>query len=144
MLKSHLLREIMWYDKAHELQHVSVTRKFIRFSVKHNNFGLILIEKRSQVRLSPSPLLEPGPRARVQEAVSVSVSMVVVSNWDRDRYELICWFKKRSHLRTVSNRDQNTETTSRWFWDGWDHLTLTQWRYNPAHKCHFCLVYTHL
>ena len=59
MLKSHLLGEIMWYDKAHELQHVSVTRKFIRFLVKHNNFGLILIEKRSQVRLSPSLLLEP-------------------------------------------------------------------------------------
>ena len=49
----------MLYDKAHELQHVSVTRKFIRFLVKHNNFGLILIEKRSQVRLSPRPLLEP-------------------------------------------------------------------------------------
>ena len=57
MLKSHLLGEIMRYDKTHELQHVSVTRKFIRFLVKHNNFGLILIEKRSQVRLSP--LLEP-------------------------------------------------------------------------------------
>ena len=49
----------MLYDKAHELQHVSVTWKFIRFLVKHNNFGLILIEKRSQVRLSPRPLLEP-------------------------------------------------------------------------------------
>ena len=59
MLKSHLFGEIMRYDKAHELQHVSITREFIRFLVKHNNFGLILIEKRSQVRLSPRPLLKP-------------------------------------------------------------------------------------
>ena len=59
MLKSHLLGEIMRCDKIHELQHISVTRKFIRLLVKHNNFGLILKEKRSGVRLSTSPLLEP-------------------------------------------------------------------------------------
>ena len=74
MLKSHLLGEIMWYDKAHELQHVSATRIFIRFLVKHNNFGLILIEKRSQVRardlsLRLRPLLEPGPRWRVVHSI---------------------------------------------------------------------------
>ena len=59
MPKSHLLGEIMRYDKADELPHISFTRKFIRFLIKYNNFGLILIEKRSKVRLNPRQLLEP-------------------------------------------------------------------------------------
>ena len=80
------LGQIMRYDKAHELQHISVTRKLIRLLVKHNNVGLIPKEKRSQVRLSSRPLLEP---VLVSLSPMTPFSQFEPETWAWDSFSLI-------------------------------------------------------